>query len=168
MSSGQGTPEFTRRQRFLALCGWDVLTIRPDAAARSGNSPTDAASRNSGGGGRGGGDGALDANGIALGCEMCGARAGLWDFVPRMVPAARPGARLVTTGVANAPYQPHDATHILLRHIDARHNRRCQRHVLPKTRIRQGRIPVITAEGGVNQWRVPLRSLTSHPLYCPC
>ncbi|CAL8460907.1 g438 [Coccomyxa elongata] len=104
----RGTPEFTRRQRFLALCGWDVLAIRPDAAARSGNPPTDAASRNSDGGR--GGDGALDATGTALGCEMCGARTGLWDFVPRMVPPARPGTRLVTTGLNSRDHAPRTTT----------------------------------------------------------
>ncbi|BDA42042.1 probable nuclear-interacting partner of ALK at N-terminal half [Coccomyxa sp. Obi] len=104
----QGTPEFVRRQRFLALCGWDILAIRPDAAARSGDSPrplADAASRNGYGGG-----GALDATGVALGCEMCGARAGLWDFVPRMVPPARPGARLVTAGLNRRDHAPRAAT----------------------------------------------------------
>ena len=102
LSSGQGTPEFVRRQRFLALCGWDTLAVRPNPPARPGSSlpqSHDAASRS---GGRGG-DGALDATSIALGCDMCGARAGMWDFVPRMVPSARPGTCLVTAGVALAP-----------------------------------------------------------------
>ena len=100
LPSGEGTPEFVRRRRFLALCGWDTLAIRPNAPARSGNSPpaSHGATR---------GDGTLDATSVALGCDMCGARAGMWDFVPRMVPPARPGTCLATAGVALAPHSPH-------------------------------------------------------------
>ena len=101
--AGQGTPEFTRRQRLLALCGWDVLTIRADA----GGSPSvlgsiDRVGRRGGAAGSGG-DAAVDATGAALCCEMCGARAGLWDFVPKMVPAARPGTLSLTAGEHTFP-----------------------------------------------------------------
>ncbi|EIE22030.1 zf-C3HC-domain-containing protein [Coccomyxa subellipsoidea C-169] len=99
----QGTPEFTRRQRLLALCGWEVLQIHADSSARSAGSPSAPGSI-----GRDNhrGDAVLDATGAALCCEMCGARAGLWDFVPRMVPAARSGSRLITAGLSGRDRSP--------------------------------------------------------------
>lgn len=36
----------------------------------------------------------MDATRAALRCGMCGARAGLWDFVPKMVPTAQSGRQL--------------------------------------------------------------------------
>lgn len=101
--AGQGTPEFTRRQRLLALCGWDVLAIRADArGSPSVSGSIDRVGRGGGAAGPGG-DAAVDATGAALCCEMCGARAGLWDFVPKMVPAARPGTLSLTAGEHTLP-----------------------------------------------------------------
>jgi len=76
--AGHGTPEFLRCGRLLALCGWGVQQLRPPR-------PVSAAAEPARGAGRPRLAHAADA---AIACALCGAKAGLWQFVPRAAPSA--------------------------------------------------------------------------------
>ena len=74
---GHGTPEFLRRQRLLALCGWGVQQLRAHGAAGPGSGPDPSSSPAS----------TTPAADAALVCALCGAKAGMWQFVPRVAAA---------------------------------------------------------------------------------
>lgn len=74
---GHGTPEFLRRQRLLALCGWGVQQLRTRAAAGPGSGPEPSPGPAS----------TTPAADAALTCALCGAKAGMWQFVPRVAAA---------------------------------------------------------------------------------
>ncbi len=76
--AGHGTPEFLRCGRLLALCGWGVQQLRPPR-------PVSAAAEPARGAGRPRLAHAADA---AIACALCGAKAGLWQFVPRAAPVS--------------------------------------------------------------------------------
>lgn len=75
-----------RRQRFLALCGWSMSLIRPGSSGSSTRGVSPPGRSN----GAAADDGIVDATHAALQCDMCNARAGLWDFVPEMAAAPMP------------------------------------------------------------------------------
>ena len=83
---GHGTPEFLRRQRLLALCGWGVQQLRAHGAAGPGSGPDPSSSPAS----------TTPAADAALVCALCGAKAGMWQFVPRVAAAC---SSLSGTGV---------------------------------------------------------------------
>ena len=74
---GHGTTEFLRRQRLLALCGWGVQQLRARGAAAPGSGPDPGPSPAS----------TTPAADAALVCALCGAKAGMWQFVPRVAAA---------------------------------------------------------------------------------
>ncbi|KAK9846448.1 hypothetical protein WJX81_004029 [Elliptochloris bilobata] len=71
-----GTVEFLRRQRLLALCGWGVQQLRASTAAAPGpgQNPNPAC--------------VMPAADAALTCALCGAKGGMWQYVPRVAPAS--------------------------------------------------------------------------------
>jgi hypothetical protein len=69
---GPGDPEFERRQRFLALCGWNTRIL---AGGRDGEGSPAVA-------------GARDAT---LYCTLCGAKAPLWLYIPETMAGGPPG-----------------------------------------------------------------------------
>jgi len=92
--AGHGTPEFLRCGRLLALCGWGVQQLRPPR-------PVSAAAEPARGAGRPRLAHAADA---AIACALCGAKAGLWQFVPRAAPVSDvAGARPRRSALAAAP-----------------------------------------------------------------
>lgn len=78
-TAGHGSAQFLHRQRLLALCGWSVQRLRPQAAAAAAGPGTDPTPNSAG---------ITPAADAAIACALCGAKAGLWQFVPRMAPAS--------------------------------------------------------------------------------